>query len=142
MRYTVRAAPCEHYQWLVNRTSCARTESFRAIEAVDANGRTGGMVGYDLWTPNSVQMHVCIEDPLAFWAIVRPAFSYPFEEAKLGLVIGVTPGDNAHALAFNKRIGFRETHRIVNGWSPGVDVVIQEMTRAECRWIKRPARSR
>lgn len=133
----VRPAPKEHYLWLVDRTGLNLSLGFRAIEAVDEAGRIHGMVGYDDWTPNSVQMHVAIENPAATRSLLRHAFQYPFKEAGRGLVVGVTPGHLARALKFNKSIGFREVYRIKDGWTPGTDIVIQEMRRDECRWLGR-----
>ncbi len=109
---------------------------FKAIKHTK-DDKVLAVVGYDYWTPNSVQMHIWIQSPKAFSSrqFIREAFRYPFEICGRGLVIGVTPGDNAKALEFNRRIGFREVYRIKDGWSLGTDVVIQEMRRAECRWL-------
>lgn len=93
-------------------------------------------VGYDCWTPNSVQMHIWVAEGVSLpRKFVREAFRYPFEQCGRGLVIGLTPGYNSAALEFNRRIGFREAYRVPDGWSLGTDVVIQEMRRDECRWI-------
>ena len=144
----VHASPPEHYRWLKDRTHCSISDVFKAIECQEdglqiceycgrIHGRIMGMIGYDGWTLNAVQMHICLEDPNCFFRLVRPAFSYPFEEVRLGMVLGITPSDNRHSLEFNKRMGFRETYRIKDGWSPGVDMVVQEMLKDECRWLKR-----
>ena len=132
----VRAAPPEHYAWIRDRTGLRHSTEFRAIEALDASGEIRGMVGYDDWTPNSVQMHVAIDTPIVTRALVRPAFVYPFIEAGRKVVIGVTPSDRERALVFNKRLGFHETMRLHNGYADGVDLVFQLMTRDECRWLK------
>lgn len=100
-------------------------------------GLTHAIAAYDHWTPNSVQMHIwTLGDPITRY-FIKEGFRYPFEMCGRGLVIGVTPGDNAKALEFNRRLGFRETYRVTDGWSLGTDVVIQEMRRQECRWLRR-----
>jgi len=48
---------------------------------------------------------------------------------------GLTPANNLKALKLNKHIGFREVCRIPDGHKPGIDSVLQIMTRDECRWI-------
>lgn len=136
MSYTVRKAHPSHFGWLKLRTQCELTDSFRAIEALDERGVVRGMVGYSGWTYTSVCMHVCIEAPGALKALLRAAFEYPFVEGSKRFVIGITPSDNAKALRFNKHIGFREVYRIKDGFADGVDLVVQELRREECRWIK------
>jgi len=131
----VRAAPVSHYDWLIARTGLNISRGFRAIEGVDETGRICGMVGYDDWTPNSVQMHTAILFPSVIRSLLRPAFMYPFVEAGRKVIVGITPGDNAAALKLNRHLGLREVYRVKDGWKDGIDVVIQEMRRHECRWI-------
>jgi RimJ/RimL family protein N-acetyltransferase len=132
----VRAAHPSHYVWICQRAGCAPTGAFRAIEAVDGE-RILAMVGYDRWSPGSVEMHVAIDDPRAVLALRRPAFSYPFEEVGVDVVWGRVRSDNEKALRLDRALGFREVFR-GKGWAaPGVDAVIFEMRRAECRWLRR-----
>lgn len=133
----VRAAPKEHFEWLVERTSCAITDGFRAIEAVDAAGAVRGMVGFDSWMPNSCMMHIALDTPIAFRALLRPAFEYVFEETGRGIALGIIPTCNAKSLKLARHAGFSETHRIHNGWSDGVHVMLLEMRREHCRWLRR-----
>jgi hypothetical protein len=117
--------------------SYSPTGHFRGIVQVNDYTEIVAAVGYDMWTPNSVQMHIWIPRPKEMTRMfLREGFRYPFENGK-GLVIGLTPGNNAAALSFNKRVGFKEVYRMRDAWSPGVDVVVQEMRREECRWLRR-----
>jgi hypothetical protein len=129
----VDVAPKEHFSWLVERTKCATTEGFRAIEAFDDRG-IQGMVGFDYWTPNAVQMHVAAS-PAAVRSLLWPAFHYAFEQAGRGLAIGITPASNERACAFNRRCGWREAYRIKDGWTVGEDMIVFEMRRNECRFL-------
>lgn len=147
MSYAVFPSPPEHYAWLGERTGCEMTAGFRAIEAQDGaerycrlcgryHGRIVGMVGYSGWTPNSVGMHLALDKPAAIRALLQHGFRYAFVQAEKQLVIGVTPGDNDRALKLNRHLGFRETYRVRDAWKPGVDLVIQELRRDDCRWLK------
>lgn len=135
----VRAAPSDHFPWLVSRVGCAITPAFRAIEAVDVRGNIRGMVGFDLWTANSVQAHMAVDTPIAWRSLLRPAFRYPFLEGGRGLILGIISAANAKSLAMARGLGFHETHRIRDGQSVGVDLVVMEMRREHCRWIERRA---
>jgi RimJ/RimL family protein N-acetyltransferase len=115
------------------------TGDFKGIKMVDPDGEYVAIIGYDCWTLNAVQMHTWIPQPKKFTSrfFIHECFRYPFEIGNLGLVVGVTPADNESALELNRRIGFRETYRMKDGWAVGVDMVIQEMRREECRWLHR-----
>jgi RimJ/RimL family protein N-acetyltransferase len=145
MSLVVVAAPESHFGWLSERIGGQFTSAFRAIEAVDsATGQVVGMVGYDNWTKNSVQIHVALDSPLALRALVlrhdAPAFAYPFLQAGMGVLIGSVSSKNTRALALNKRLGFRQTHVIADGFAPGEDIILMEMRKEECRWL--PAQRR
>lgn len=125
-----------HFGWIQSRTQCALSPTFRAIEAVDDEGNIRGMVGFDGWTQNAAQMHVAIESPGALRALLKPSFSYLFGEAGRSIALGLVPSHNETALRFDKHIGFRETYRVKDGWAPGDDMVLLEMRRDECRWLR------
>jgi hypothetical protein len=137
----VQAAPPVDFDWIASRTGCAVSQGFKAIEAVDVRaGRILGMVGYDMWTENSAQMHVAVEKPSVIRALLVPAFSYLFDQCGKGVAVGVVPSHSTHALRFDLHVGFREVYRIRDGWAVGDDLVILEMRKEECRWLRRPAR--
>lgn len=135
----VRAAPSDHYGWILRRCQLAPTPGFRAIEALDGEGRVVAMLGYDAWTENAVQMHVAIDTPkvMAAREFTHAAFAYPFLQAKKGIVYTVTPGSNEKSLRLQRGMGFKEAWRLPDGWAPGVDLVVMVMRREECRWLGR-----
>ena len=129
----------EDFEWIRSRTGCAVGKGFRAIAAKDGD-RTLGMVGFDGWWGDpgkggSVQMHVAIDVPISVRKLARAAFDYVFNQAGKSVAIGVVPSHNARALKFDLWLGFREVHRVVDGWAPGDDMVFLEMRRADCRWL-------
>lgn len=114
----------------------APTADARGIKLV-VDGLIRAMVAYDHWTPNAVQLHVFVSDKKTFSrAFVREALRYPFVQADRKLLIGVTPSDNEEALEFNRRIGFVQKYRILNGWDDGIDMVVQELHRGDCKWLR------
>jgi hypothetical protein len=143
MTVVVRAAPRVDWPWLVMRTGCALTTDFSAVEAirphprVEGEYRILGMVGYCNTTPNAIQVHIAVESPLAWRALLLPALEYPFIQAKKGIIIGVIPANNKKPLAFGRHLGFKETHRIKDGWAEGTDLVFLELRREHCRFLRR-----
>ena len=56
------------------------------------------------------------------------------------VIIGLTPANNGKALEFNRRIGWKEVYRVRDGYAFGIDYVIHEMRREECRWLSKEDR--
>lgn len=134
-RYVVQAAQFSHWGWLLKRTGAAATSDFSAIEAVDSRGVIRGMVGYSNTTPNAIQIHIAVESPSVWRSLLVPGLWYPFVQADKGICLGVIPADNAKSCRFARSVGFREVHRIKNGWSQGVDMVVHQLNREDCRYI-------
>jgi hypothetical protein len=122
----------------LNAISYSPTLGFRAIGQFDDDFSIIAATGYDGWTPNSVQIHVWIPQPKKLVRkFIQEAFRYPFEITGRGLVVGLTPSNNAAALHFNRKIGFKEVYRMKDAWDVGVDVVAQELRKENCRWLRR-----
>jgi hypothetical protein len=134
---TIRQAHPSHYGWIAKRATLDIGTEFRAIEAVDADGRIHGMVGYDGWCPGSVAMHVAIENPAAIRRLIHTAFGLPFLEFGLPLVKGMILSDNEKSIRLVKHLGFRHVATLHEWWGPGVDINLFEMRREECRWLRR-----
>jgi hypothetical protein len=133
----VSAATPEDFAWLAMATGCAMTSDFKAIKAVDSSGKIRGMVGYCLWTRNAVQCHMAVDHPIVWRSLLKPAFEYPFEQADKGVILGIIPEDNLKSRQMATDLGFTAMHTVANGHAPGVGLVVFEMTRAECKWIRR-----
>jgi L-amino acid N-acyltransferase YncA len=68
---------------------------------------------------------------------VRDTFAFPFEVCNCEAVLALVDSTNDAALNFDSKLGFREIARIPNGGTDG-DLVVMQMTRAECRWLRKP----
>lgn len=131
----VAAVPAD-FAWLVERTSCAVTSQFRAIKAVDDSGRIRGMVGYDGWTINAVQAHMAVEAPMVWRSLLGPAFAYPFGECNRGLLLAAIPSHNTRSWGLALHFGFRVAHVVRDGWAVGDDLLLLELRREDCRFLK------
>ena len=132
----VRQAPPEDFGWLIHRVGCAPTTDFRAIEAVHEDGRIAGMIAFDTWWGNAAQMHFAIDEPLCFRKLAPEAFRYVFSMAKRDVVVGWVPESRADLHSLALRLGFTELCRVKDGWGRGVDVIMVELRRENCRWLK------
>lgn len=134
MSYAVRAS--HNLEWIAKRTGGVYGPGARAIEAWDEKrARVVGMVAYDSWTHNSAQVSIALETPVAWRALARPAFQYPFRERERGLLIALVSSANRRSLDLTEHVGFRPTYRIEDAILPGVHLVLFEMKKKECRWL-------
>lgn len=133
------AATKEQLSWLCERTGAALTDAARGVAAVDADGVTRGVVAFDLWSHNSAHAHVALDAPVAARPLLRAAFEYAFCQADKGVLIGMVSADNERALKLDQSLGFREVARVRDGRAVGVDLVILELRREDCRFLKEDA---
>ena len=90
----------------------------------------------DSWSFTSCQIHIWIENAFVLkHGFAEEVFKYVFDTCSRSLIIGVTPADNPKALKFIKHIGFEEIFRIRDGHAEGVDYVVTEIRKENCRYI-------
>lgn len=123
------------WPWIQAQASPILCEDTTGIVAVRKDTRVAAAV-FDSWSPNSCLAHLIIQDPFVLrHGFLHEAFKFVFLTKGRGLMTGLTPANNLKALKLNRHIGFREVCRIPDGHKPGIDSVLQIMTRDECRWI-------
>ena len=131
----VQPAPAEHYPWIAKRAGLVIGDSFRAIEVMDGE-RILGMVGFDGWTPNSCSLHIAVESPIALRKLAYRGFYTVFVGLKRGVALASVLSTNLRSQRMVQGLGFREVARLRDAWMPGVDMLIYEMRREECRWLE------
>jgi RimJ/RimL family protein N-acetyltransferase len=130
----VLADPSEHH-WLAKRAGIGIGPGLQCLK-VERQGRIVGMVGFDGQTRTSVAMHVAVDEPWALRALIKPAFGYAFYELGKRVAIAQVLGTNARSLKMVAGLGFREVCRGKDWVDHGVDMVIHEMRRADCKWLR------
>lgn len=91
----------------------------------------------DSWTKNSCRIHVTVFNPFALkHGFQEEVFNFIFNTAGRKVIIGATPSDNKKALKFNAHMGFEELCRIENASEDGVDIIVTELRKENCKWIE------
>ena len=120
-----------------NEIKCIPMADTRGVVALESS--TGQIVAAgvaDTFSHTGCQVHMWIKNPMVLrhgW--LEEIFNYIFNTCNRSVIIGLVPGDNAKALKLNKHVGYEEVYRIKDGFNVGVDYVIMEMRREDCRWI-------
>ncbi len=124
----------QHWSWMEERTHLIACEDSHGFVLM-RNGEILGATVFDSWTSNSCHGHIAIEDPKITRRLLRVTFDYVFIYANRGVMIATVIGNNTRALRLVKGIGFKELFRVEDGHKLGVDTVVLEMRRENCRWI-------
>lgn len=114
---------------------CA-SEDFQAIGRLNAEGEIIGVVGFNGFCGNTACMHIAGEGNWVSREFIRQVFHYAFIQLDLAYLIGTVAANNERAMTFDKRMGFTELTKLPNGWSPGVDLIVLHMSKADCRWLE------
>lgn len=126
----------EEWNWLHARAECVRCADTVGL-CCYRDGQLVGAVALDTWSHNSCVIHIAFEDFMSFrhgWP--EAVFGYVFNQCDKGVIVGSTPACNEKALRFNKHIGFVELFRIKDGFEEGIDTVIQEYRKENCKYIR------
>ena len=124
----------EHWPWVYEQTEallCLDTQGLVAL----VDGELRCAVVFDTWTKNSCVGHFVFRDKRAIRSLIEAAFDFVFNFANRGILLGITPSDNEKALKFSKGLGFQELYRVKDGMDIGIDYVVQELRRENCKWL-------
>lgn len=126
------AATPSEIAWVCARLPIPYSASMRGVK------NEGAMVVYDSWTPNAVQAHIYSSGPahLLNRKFLTEVFTYPFIQCDKGIVFTITPANASESLAVSRALGFREMYRQKDGWAVGIDMIVKEMRRDECRYLR------
>lgn len=125
------------WAWLDNRIGLDWSADFRAIGFVREDCLKA-VIGYNGFNGRSCLMHSAIDDPAVVTrTFVQEMFRYPFIQCGMTHVMAVVASDNKRALDIDLRVGFREVHRLDGAAITGADLIILEMKRSDCKWIRR-----
>jgi RimJ/RimL family protein N-acetyltransferase len=65
---------------------------------------------------------------------VSAIFAYPFKQLGVGKIIALVSSTNWKSARLVKHMGFVET-AVVQGYYPDADLIVFEMSAANCRWL-------
>ncbi len=112
----------------------ALMENTRGIIARDESDMPQAICTMDSWSPNSCQVHIWIKNPL----VLRHGFREEvceFVFAHVNKMLFVMPSDNEKVVNFAEKMGCVELIRIKDGFDIGVDYIVSEMNKEDCRYI-------
>lgn len=110
---------------------------FQALFWTDADNNIEWVIGYTAFIGKTCQMHmVNLKGGYTPKGLLFGAFDYPFNFLGLEKAFGIVNSLNTKAMEYDKKLGFKEAIRFPGMHCDGGDLVVFEMNKADCRWIK------
>jgi len=117
-------------------TTVSLSADTRGIVAMEDDHRIhAGIVLFDQFTENSCTAHISITNPMALRGLHIEAFKYAFNQLDKSMILGPVESDNKKALKLNAHFGFTEVARIKDAYADGVDLVLLQMKREDCKYL-------
>ena len=109
----------------------------QALFWVDEENKIEWVIGYTAFIGKTCQMHmVNLKGGYTPKGLLFGAFDFPFNYLGVEKAIGILNSLNTKAVEYDKKLGFTEVVRLEGMHDDGGDLIVMEMNKADCRWIK------
>jgi RimJ/RimL family protein N-acetyltransferase len=109
----------------------------QALFWVNEQNQIEWVIGYTAFIGKTCQMHVVsLKGGYTPKQVLKCVFDYPFNQCGLEKVFGIVNSLNTRAMEYDKKLGFKEAIRFAGMHADGGDLVVFEMNKSDCRWIK------
>lgn len=138
MNVKFRAMVPSDMYYFKQRLDFAASEDMRGLVAYDMDtAKTLAIFVMHDWTATSASVHQVIFNTLVLrhkW--LEEVAHFMFDIAARLKVYGLVPDNNVKALSMNEKIGFEEVARLEDAVDIGVDYIVMELRRENCRyWV-------
>jgi RimJ/RimL family protein N-acetyltransferase len=109
----------------------------QALFWVNEENKIEWVVGYTAFIGKTCQMHVInLTEAYTPKGLLFGAFDFPFNYLGVEKIIAIVNSLNTRAMNYDKKLGFTEVVRLEGMHDDGGDLVVLEMNKADCRWIR------
>ena len=94
-------------------------------------------IGFNAFLGKTCQIHVVnFNKKYTPRELLWATFDYPFRQLGLESLIGIVNSNNKLAMKYDQNLGFKEVYRFKGMHDNDGDIVVFEMKKADCRFIK------
>jgi hypothetical protein len=109
----------------------------QAIFWVNDQNQIEWVIGYTAFIGKTCQMHmVNLKGGYTPKQLLKSAFDYPFNQLGVEKAFGIVNSLNTKAMEYDQKLGFKEAVRFAGMHEDGGDLVVFEMNKSDCRWIR------
>lgn len=95
------------------------------------------VIAFDAWMGSTCQLSMASRHPSPpARALIKATFRHGFGVLKRTHMFGFVNSTNISAMKLDQWLGFREIYRVPKAHENSGDIVVFDMTPAECRWLK------
>jgi hypothetical protein len=124
------------WAWLNERTGVPWSSDFRAIGLVKNNCLVA-VAGYNSFAGRTCHVHIAIlPGTVVSKEFLRAGFEYPFNQCNLLRLYAWMDESITTPLSIDLKIGFQVVHRVPKGAISGADLLLIELKRENCRFLK------
>ncbi len=124
------------WAWCNQQVGMTHCEDTTGMVALTKTGEHVAACIMDNWTANSVQCHAMLTNPLVLrHKFLECMFEFMFNHMGVARVYGLVPESYAKAVKLNLHLGFTIKARLEEAFEVGVDYLLMEMKRENCRFI-------
>lgn len=128
-------AVAQHY--LYEHAGVQSCADFQALFWVGENDQIEWVIGYTAFIGKTCQMHmVNLKGGYTPKKLLFAAFDYPFNFLGIEKTFGIVNSLNTKAMEYDQKLGFKEAIRFAGMHCDGGDLVVFEMNKSDCRWIR------
>jgi len=133
------------FNFMASQFRMRKSEDFRGVMFVPDHCRgntmhrkdVGVALAWDNFVGKTCTVSAIVQKPECFTRqVLRTVFSFPFDECGCEAVLALVDSENLKSISLCSRVGFECVHRIPKGGSHG-DLIVFQMLRESCRWLKR-----
>lgn len=127
--------------WVKSQLPLLRVEDTGGLVAFDEDtGELQAACMWDNWTETTVQVHLLIvNNKVLKKGFIEEISDYLFNHCNRKAIYGFVPGDNIKALRFDIHLGFTVKSVLENGYAEGVDYLLLELKRENCKHLPKQA---
>lgn len=109
----------------------------QALFWVDEQDKIEWVIGYTAFIGKTCQMHmVNLKGGYTPKQLLKASFDYPFNQLGIEKAFGIVNSNNVKAIQYDQKLGFKEAVRFAGMHDDGGDLVVFEMDKTDCRWIR------
>lgn len=124
-------------QILLNEIGVQPCGDLQALFWANKENQIEWVIGYTAFIGKTCQMHmVNLKGGYTPKDLLKAAFDYPFNQCGIEKTFGLVNSNNTKAMEYDQKLGFKEIMRFAGMHEDNGDIVIFEMNKADCRWIK------
>jgi len=122
---------------LLNEIGVQPCGDLQALFWANKENQIEWVIGYTAFIGKTCQMHmVNLKGGYTPKELLKAAFDYPFNQCGMEKTLGIVNSKNEKAMEYDLKLGFKEILRFAGMHDDGGDIVVFEMNKADCRWIK------